>query len=237
MRYAVFLPALAGLALAIPRAEPQSIPLDIVDAAPDPVLEAAPIDVDDDVVDGVSRRGLEMRDGNCALLPTGAGSVPTPDTVDAFMAYPDYAVCNPDLSSLLLEHVSNSRIQTMSTSAPTPYGYNNVFTNLQATLFASNYMGLHTISSYDVYACSDYCDAASGCMAFNLYIERDPSVSPNAASCPNPPSTINYKCTLWGAPITAAQAKNNGQYRDSFHVVITGSNGQSAPCGLVGCES
>ena len=121
----------------------------------------------------------------------------------------------------------------MSTSAPTPYGYNNVFTNLQATLFASNYMGLHTISSYDVYACSDYCDAASGCTAFNLYIEHDPSVSPNAANCPNPPSTINYKCTLWGAPITAAQAKNNGQYRDSFHVVITGSNGQSASCGLL----
>ena len=44
-------------------------------------------------------------------------------------------------------------------------------------------------------------------------------------SCPNPPSTTNFKCTLWGAPVSQAEATNQGQWRDSFQVVITGSNG------------
>ena len=44
-------------------------------------------------------------------------------------------------------------------------------------------------------------------------------------NCPNPPSTTNFKCTLWGAPVVQEQATNQGQWRDSFQVVITGSNG------------
>lgn len=57
-----------------------------------------------------------------------------------------------------------------------------------------------------------------------MAIERNPSVAP-ADACPNPPSTINYKCTLWGSPISAATAKNKGQWRSAYHVVVTASNG------------
>ena len=88
-------------------------------------------------------------------------------------------------------------------------------------------MGLTTLKSYDVLTCASKCDQADGCQAFNIYIERDPSVDPNAQDCPNPPSTTNYKCTLWGAPVAASQADNKGQWRDSFQVVIAGSNGRS----------
>ena len=90
-------------------------------------------------------------------------------------------------------------------------------------------MGLHTISSYDTLGCASLCDRADGCVAFNMYIERDPSVNPNSVNCPNPPSTTNFKCTLWGAPVSADEANNEGQWRDSFQVVIAGSNGFS-PC-------
>ena len=62
-----------------------------------------------------------------------------------------------------------------------------------------------------------------------MYIERDPSVDPNKDNCPNPPSTTNFKCTLWGVPVTVEEATNKGQYRDDFQVVITGSNGKSDP--------
>ena len=58
-----------------------------------------------------------------------------------------------------------------------------------------------------------------------MYIERDPSLDPNTDDCPNPPSTTNYKCTLWGAPVVAEEATNKGQWRASFEVAITGSNG------------
>jgi hypothetical protein len=115
----------------------------------------------------------------------------------------------------------------MATGAPTPDGYSSAFTNLAGSLSASNYMGLYTLTSYDTLGCASKCDQADGCQAFNMYIERDPSVDPNAANCPNPPSITNYKCTLWGAPVVAKEATNTGQYRDSFQVVIAGSNGTS----------
>ncbi|RAL60577.1 hypothetical protein DID88_009772 [Monilinia fructigena] len=38
-------------------------------------------------------------------------------------------------------------------------------------------------------------------------------------------SITNYKCTLWGSGVDSASATNSGQWRDSFQVVITGSNG------------
>ena len=85
-------------------------------------------------------------------------------------------------------------------------------------------MALYTLTSYDTITCQQKCDAAAGCVAFNIYIERDPSVAPGPG-CDNPASTINYKCTLYGLPISAATATNMGQYRDNFEVVITGSNG------------
>ena len=97
-------------------------------------------------------------------------------------------------------------------------------------------MGLYTLTSFDTLGCASRCDQASGCVAFNMYIERDPTVDPNAASCPNPPSLTNYKCTLWGAPVSTDEAENSGQWRDSFQVVIAGSNGESfSPSGRKVC--
>lgn len=86
-------------------------------------------------------------------------------------------------------------------------------------------MGLYTLTEYDTLGCASQCDQASGCVAFNMYVERDPSLNANAVSCPNPPSTTNYKCTLWGAPVSSDEATNTGQYQDSFEIVIAGSNG------------
>lgn len=98
----------------------------------------------------------------------------------------------------------------MANNAPVPDGYAKVFANKKASLSASNYMGLYTLDSYDsltwsvltlraelllltpLYCSASKCDQAVGCSAFNLYIERDPSVDPGSA-CPNPTSTTNYK--------------------------------------------
>ncbi len=127
----------------------------------------------------------------------------------------------------------------MANNAPTPDGYTVAFKNLSASLTASNYMGLYTLTSYDTLTCASKCDQASGCTAFNVYLERDPTVDANQQKCPNPPSTTNYKCTLWGAPVCSEEATNSGQYRDSFHVVIAGSNGYNkvSPPPPVNCYS
>ena len=129
-------------------------------------------------------------------------------------------------SHLLVNNIKTDFFQAMATAAPTPDGYEVAFINWNASLTASDYMGLFTLTSYDTLGCASQCDQASGCQAFNMYIERDPSLNASAANCPNPPSTTNYKCTLWGAPVSVDEATNFGQYQDSFQVVIAGANGK-----------
>ena len=164
-------------------------------------------------------RSLIGRDGTCKPQPAGSGPVASPDTVEAFFAIPE--------------------LQTLSTSAPTPDGYTSAFTGLNASLNANKYMGLLTLTSYDTIGCASLCDKTTGCEAFNMYSERDPTLDPNASNCANPASLTNYKCTLWGAGVSADQAKNFGQWRDNFQVVITGSNAYNkvpAPCTVPGYD-
>ncbi|KAL2029338.1 hypothetical protein VTO58DRAFT_108530 [Aureobasidium pullulans] len=88
-----------------------------------------------------------------------------------------------------------------------PAGYTAMFTNLNASNSANQYMGYTLLPSYDVQSCASKCSAITGCNSVNIYFERDPTLDPNAINCPNPASTINVKC------------------RNSFQVLIAGSNG------------
>ncbi|ORY68295.1 uncharacterized protein BCR38DRAFT_506816, partial [Pseudomassariella vexata] len=85
-------------------------------------------------------------------------------------------------------------------------------------------MGSTTLGSYDPALCASKCNAITGCLGINIYFERDPTVEP-AARCNNPRSTTVIKCVFWGGYVEAANAKNMGQWRADFHVVIAGSNG------------
>lgn len=223
---------LVGALAALARALPQDIAFDVVDEAAAPPQVTVPVHVtaqtivyNDDaaassaaalitadplpqatvpaVATTLSKRAVEKRDA-CASQPAGAGPVPSPDTASAFLAYASFAAT--------------------ASSAPTPSGYDNTFTNLQASNNAYGYLGLTTLQSYDTISCASKCNAIQGCSAFNIYFERDPSVDP-ASNCPDPASTTNIKCVFWGGPVTAANAKNAGQYRTQFQVVIAGSNG------------
>jgi hypothetical protein len=115
--------------------------------------------------------------------------------------------------------------------AVNPQGYVNTFKDLNASVSANSYLGLHTLSSYNVKGCSEWCDNTTLCTGFNIYIERDPSLNPTSGDaskneyCPNPSSITNYKCTLWGSGVDAAAATNYGGWRDQFQVVIVASNG------------
>ena len=52
--------------------------------------------------------------------------------------------------------------------------------------------GFTNLASYDSEKCASKCNAISGCAAFNLYYERDPSKDPGTG-CENPTSTTNIK--------------------------------------------
>ncbi|KAI7157745.1 glycoside hydrolase [Hortaea werneckii] len=155
------------------------------------------------VTTGVAKRAINAR-AACQTQPAGSGPVPSPDTAAAFLASSDMA--------------------SVAQNAPVPAGYSNTFTNLKGSSSAYGYMGFTTLRSYDTQTCANKCDSIKGCLGFNLYFERDPTVEP-AAACPNPSSTNNIKCVFWGGYLEAAGATNTGQWRQNFQVVIAGSNG------------
>jgi len=155
--------------------------------------------------------GFINPEDDCAVQPDGYGPKVTPDTVAAFQAYPEF--------------------QQNALTAPTPSQYARVFQNLNASTSANSYLGFYTLHSYDTALCAQHCDNTTLCTAFNLYIERDPSLNPTyndtdpTYNCPNPASITNYKCSLWGSSIDASSATNAGDWRDDFQVVIVASNG------------
>lgn len=107
---------------------------------------------------------------------------------------------------------------------PTPTGYFQNFKNLPAANSAMNYLGYSIFTTgYDVDSCASQCTSKPGCLAFNIYFERDPTLEPGA-DCPNPPAFANIKCSFWGTGLDASTASNAGEYRADFHVVIAGSN-------------
>ncbi|KAF4554973.1 Hypothetical protein D9617_3g020420 [Elsinoe fawcettii] len=141
-------------------------------------------------------------------------------------------ITNPDTPA---NWMSYAPFQSMAANAATPSGYARTFNNANASASASSYMGLWTLKSYNPSDCAAICNNNTGCTAFNIYIERDPSLNPckNDSTaytpwgywCPLPSSITNYKCTLWGSNLDASVATNAGGWRGDFNVVITGSNG------------
>jgi hypothetical protein len=162
----------------------------------------------------------------CAPQPDGYGPKVTPDTDDAFLAYAPFhsMATNAPVVVASNSNVGNAYLQT--------------FRDLNASSSANSYLGLYTLSSYNVSDCAAHCDTTSLCTAFNIYIERDPSQNPSKNDstaptvwgywCPNPSSITNFKCTLWGSNLEASTATNQGEWREDFHVVVTGSNGYDA---------
>jgi len=92
----------------------------------------------------------------------------------------------------------------MATNAPIPDGYALVFTNLDGSMTAPSYMGLYTLTSYDTLGCASKCDQASGCEAFNIYIERDPTL-----------------CSMYNQTWGPSYATNYGHYRGSDRYTVS----------------
>ncbi|KAK5122551.1 hypothetical protein LTR85_003814 [Meristemomyces frigidus] len=118
----------------------------------------------------------------------------------------------------------NPAIQFISLAAPAPKNYAAAFRNQTGSSQQAGYQGYYNLMTYNTTQCAGYCNAVSGCTAFNIYFERDPLLNP-AAACPNPIATTNIKCSLYSQSVSQATATNQGQYRDQFHVVIAGSDG------------
>ena len=92
---------------------------------------------------------------------------------------------------------TNSLIED-SLDADTPTGYVLNFKGLYASTQQAGYLTYYDLSDgdYEVDECADYCNKNEFCMAFNIWYERDPSVTA-AAACPNP---VSYRIFLYVFP-------------------------------------
>ena len=75
------------------------------------------------------------------------------------------------------------------------------------------------MSNYNVQECADRCTCTLGCQGFNTYFERSPSRVP-APACRDPRGAANPFCVLWGGPVPEDNARNEGQWREQYHLVI-----------------
>ncbi|GJC87398.1 hypothetical protein ColLi_10236 [Colletotrichum liriopes] len=231
MRSALILAAVTGLTIATPVAPRDTtaqdgIDLSVFDAEPKPTkigpavgvsseeptydtakaqADAAQDAVDNPVVSAKS--DLVARTSTCTnpnQEPDGYGPVPSPDTYSSFISW--------------------TALDDISSQAVVPQGYSLSFQGKKASVEGPGYQGLYTLTSYNPIQCQQYCDAAPACYGFNLFMERDPKFTPSD-TCVDPESITNYKCTLWGAGVSEGAATNQGQWRNDFHVGISGSNG------------
>ena len=185
-----------------------------------------------DSPNGSSKRSsIVKRDGTCAPQTQGAYTQNPSSTDSDFLSNNTLHALARGSPSVLAEPFVAYGIAGQGGSGPF------IWKDLEAAANAPGYLGYTTLTSYNPYACLEYCEnqasqaTANKCTAFNIYIERDPLLDPSRlpapgypAGCPNPPPTGNVKCSIYSNPLTTASATNAGQYRDDFHVVITASN-------------
>ncbi|KAI7352497.1 hypothetical protein D0862_07397 [Hortaea werneckii] len=218
-----------GLVAAAPNPNPipQGFDFGVVDSAPEPTALGPPADKTIDAI--TYDRTSAVAAASSQVLATAVPSAKVKRTDDAPVcpteeqpAGSGVLTRNPDTAAAFRD---NQAYSVAANSAPAPAGYSKAFTDLKASIEQIGYLGLRTVDSYDPALCAEHCDPEHGCVAFNLYFERDPSFDTDPNSCPNPPSTTNVKCTLYGFPVASGGATNKGQWRDGFAVAIAGSNG------------
>ncbi|KAF4637064.1 hypothetical protein G7Y89_g1024 [Cudoniella acicularis] len=223
----------SALALAAPK--PQDIDFSLVDAAPDADPAAPLTDVTVDTITIIPSTAMVTV---VAAVVTDVASAQKRDFWESLTIL-ILTLNSPDDSDTSFLNYAPFKVASSAaaTQSGIPQGYSLAFSNLQASSQTVSYLSLKILSKYDPIVCASYCDQLDGCVALNLYFERDPSLNPNATSCANPKSLTNIKCVRWGVQITPDTAINDGQWGDNFHVVIAGSNGynkNAAPCSQPG---
>jgi hypothetical protein len=220
LRKAIIFSAMAALSGAAPH--PQLIPLDeipdytptvtmvpgltaqVITYDPTAAISAAAADVTDDPLLQKKRDLLQAR-AACNAQPTMANV---------------YGIDVSSAAAFRADTIAAGK----ANNAVTPSGYSLSFQNSLKASSAYGYLGYQTVSSYDPSICASKCNSVTGCLAFNIYFERDPTVEPGSG-CTDPSAFANIKCSYWGGNLDSTTATNGGQMRSSFEVAIAGSNG------------
>lgn len=211
MRSLVLFSGLAALAAAAAR--PQVVPEALIESSAVHLSDKTPEKPDAD----------KVRRGACPAEPTVANT------------YKLHCLADP------AAFVADPTISSIAAAATAPAGFVSTFVNEKGASQAHGYMGDYLMESYDTDACAAKCRGTKGCLSFNIcktacslanaptdfypVFERDPTVAPNHAHCPNPFAFPALKCTLWAGTTDPSTATYTGHWRSKFRVVVAGSNG------------
>jgi hypothetical protein len=229
MRITLIISALVALVAASPAPSPQGMDFSVIDATPPPAETAPPAGAPDVATPYGSASASAIAVAVIKNNPLSARKRKRGFN-DVCAPQPSSASPPPGDNSSPSSFTSDPQFASLASNAPVLTGYDVSFTNLQASTQQDGFLRIQTLDSYDPKACQALCDGTAKCVAFNLYVERDPSLNP-ASNCSNPLPVTNVKCTLYGLPISAATATNSGQYRQQFQVVIAASNGYNKDTG------
>lgn len=228
MRYAIAASALLGAAAAAPQMinieaalsvpTPTVLGPKIEETKPaaisyNPTVAASAVAVVVQQEGAIEKR--EISTSTCgAPQPGGAGDVPGDGSTNAYLK-------------------TDSSLRQIARDANTPTGYEQSFQDLTASSQQIGYLTYKNLDSYSTDKCAEFCNSEKYCQGFNIYFERDPKFEPKEG-CANPEPITNIKCSIYGYGVAKLAATNDGQWRgpqdangQSFHVVITGSNGYS----------
>ncbi|KAJ9657908.1 hypothetical protein H2201_008017 [Coniosporium apollinis] len=213
MRAGILLPAVVGLASAAALKRRQEIDYNGVVAAADPVVSIASGVQHQSVAYDPSAAVLSaMAEVTAHPLPVGVDTVAPVEKRNLHVAA--RAACQPEPT------IAN----TYTSMCQVPRLFRPIRRDAKASVHANGYLGYDVVEVYDPSVCAAKCNSKVGCIGFNIFFERDPTLDPGV-TCENPPAFTNVKCTYWGGPTSPETAVNKGQTRSKFEVVIAGSNG------------
>jgi len=124
-------------------------------------------------------------------------------------------------TSWAILHISDA-----ATGAVMLNGRSRIFQTQKSAVSILAYMRYKTYATYDHPACVAFCLFLVACKSFNIFHERDQSLSPESG-CMDRASTVPIKCSFWGAATPTTTLTNKGQYRSKFHFLMAGCNGYS----------
>lgn len=212
-----------AIAVATISADVAATPLSVFPAVPTVAINAAGDDDDSDTT------STDPSDDVISSGPTATATLAERDA-DGFLLRRTACAAQATIANYYGVNVTSYSafkadpiIASVASAAATPAGYFQNFVNLPGANSAYGYLGYSVVKTYDVATCATKCTAKSGCLAFNIYFERDPTVTPGTG-CDNPAAFANIKCSFWGSSLDSTTANNYGQWQDNFQVGIAGSN-------------